>query len=252
MLAGKTILVTGAGSGIGHATCKILAKAGASIIAADLNLLAVEKTAQLVYNAGGKCWAREVDVADADSVANLFGFIQDACPRLDGAFNNAGIMGSNKPADQIEVDAWRRVLEIDLHGVFLCMRHEIQMMMGKGGGSIVNTSSVCGLVGIPAAIDYVAAKHGVVGVTRGAACDAARTGVRVNAVLPGSIKTPMVEKALAAPEFQAHYKSLVERHPIGRIGEPEEVAYLVKWLLSDEASFINGAAIPVDGGYSAR
>lgn len=252
MLAGKNILVTGAGSGIGRAACTIMADAGATIIAADLRIEEAETTAAMIAAKGGQCVVRQVDVADEISVAELFAFIRAAVPRLHGALNNAGVMGSNAPVDEIRIDDWHRVIDIDLHGVFYCMRQEIPLMMETGGGAIVNMSSVCGFVGIPAAIDYVAAKHGVVGATRGAACDTARTGVRVNAVLPGSIRTPMVSQALEAPEFQTRYRSLIERHPIGRIGEPEEVAHAVKWLLSDEASFVNGAAIPVDGGYSAR
>ncbi len=132
------------------------------------------------------------------------------------------------------------------------MKHETLAMRKTGGGAIVNNSSVNGLVGIPSASGYVASKHGVIGLTRGAACDAAVTGVRVNAVLPGMIRTPMIAELVATPEFKAQYETILARHSVGRIGEPEDVGYAVKWLLSDEASFMNGAAICVDGGYSAR
>jgi len=184
-------------------------------------------------------------------VAALFSFIEQKFGRLDGAFNNAGVGGSHKQPDELGISEWQRVIDVNLSSVFYCMRHEIALMRKTGGGAIVNTSSVCGVVGIPCAIEYVAAKHGVIGATRAGAVDTATTGVRVNAVLPGMTRTPMVEGALNAPEFEANYQTFVARHSVGRIGEPEDIAYAVKWLLSDEARFVNGAVIPIDGGYTA-
>jgi 2,5-dichloro-2,5-cyclohexadiene-1,4-diol dehydrogenase 1 len=252
MVSGKIILVTGAGSGIGRTTCEILAQGGAEVIAADISDDSARTTASLIVNGGGKALPYEVDVSDEQAVATMIDFIENRFGRLNGAFNNAGVRQHSKMTDVLSGEEWRRVIDIDLNGVFYGMKHETRLMRKGGGGAIVNTASVCGVVGLPASIEYIAAKHGVVGATRGAACEAASTGVRVNAVLPGVIRTPMSEGALDNPAFRLEYQALVDRHVIGRIGEPEDVAFAVRWLLSDEAAFVNGAAIPIDGGYTAR
>jgi NAD(P)-dependent dehydrogenase (short-subunit alcohol dehydrogenase family) len=252
VVANKVIVVTGAGSGIGRATAKVLAEGGAQVVAADVSMPGAEETAAQIADAGGQAVAFRADVANEADVAAMVSFAERRFGRLDGAVNNAGVMAHSKRTDVLSAAEWRRVIDIDLNGVFYCMRHEIELMARQGGGAIVNISSVCGMVGLPSSVEYVAAKHGVVGATRAAACEAGATKVRVNAVLPGSIRTPMVAGALEAPAFRAEYDALLARHVIGRIGEPEDVAYAVRWLLSDEASFVNGAAIPVDGGYTAR
>ena len=252
MLKDKVIIVTGSGSGIGRATALILAKAGAKVLATDALESAVRETASLVEGAGGITKAMRVDVSKEGEVAAMVAFAVKSFGRLDGAFNNAGVPMHNKLVEDLSEAEWDRVLDINLKGVFFCIKHETLAMRSTGGGAIVNTSSANGLVGQPYGAEYIASKHGVVGLTRGAACDAATTKVRVNAVLPGVIKTPMVAERLADKEFKAFFDTVLARHTVGRLGEPEDIGYAVKWLLSDEASFMNGAAVCVDGGYTAR
>ena len=169
--------------------------------------------------------------------------------RLDGAFNNAGIARKNKPLDELTLEEWDRAIRIDLTAVFLCIKYQVKAMLGTGGGAIVNTASSLGQVAIPCASEYVAAKHGVVGLTRAAGADYGARGIRVNAVLPGIIKTPLIERLMGEPSFAALKDRLIARHPMGRFGEPSEVGEAVAWLLSDAASFMNGAAVACDGGY---
>ena len=252
MLNDKVIIVTGAGSGIGRATSQILAKAGAKVVVADLSEAGAKETEQSIIDEGNVAAAMRVDVTSEADVKAMVDFAVEKFGRLDGAFNNAGIMMHSKLPDELELREWNAVLGVNLNGVYLCMKYEIAAMRKTGGGAIVNTSSVTGLVGIPYGIEYVTSKHGVIGATRGAACDAAITGVRVNAVLPGSINTPMTAAAANNPEFADIMQAILERHTVGRLGEPEDVGNAVKWLLSDEASFINGVALPVDGGYTSR
>ncbi len=252
MLNNKVIIVTGAGSGIGRATSQILAKAGAKVVVADLSEAGARETEQSIIDEGNVAAAMRVDVTSEIDVKAMVDFAVEKFGRLDGAFNNAGIMMHSKLPDELEFREWNAVLGVNLNGVYLCMKYEIAAMRKTGGGAIVNTSSVTGMVGIPYGIEYVTSKHGVLGATRGAACDAVVTGVRVNAVLPGSINTPMTAAAANNSEFADIMQAILERHTVGRLGEPEDVGYAVKWLLSDEASFINGAAIPVDGGYTSR
>lgn len=252
MLKGKVIIVTGAASGIGRATSKILAREGAKLVLADLGEAGLQSLTSEIRDAGGTGEWIKVDVSVDSDVMGMVRFTADKFGRLDGAFNNAGVMMHSKFADELKIEEWNKVINVNLSGVFYCIKHETALMRLTGGGAIVNTASICGVVGTPSAIEYVASKHGVVGLTRGAAADAANTGVRVNAVLPGSIRTPMTEEAMNLPEFAEIYEAIKARHSVGRLGEPEDVGYAVKWLLSDEAAFINGAALPVDGGYSAR
>jgi len=252
MLTGKVVIVTGAGSGIGRATSQILARAGAKIVVADMSVPHVQETENAIRAAGGVASSFRVDVAEELAVKAMVQHAIDTFGRLDGAFNNAGILMHGKTPDLLEGTEWNKVIGVNLTGVFYCMKYEIEAMRRSGGGAIVNTSSVNGIVGNPTSIEYVAAKHGVIGATKGAACDAVTTGVRVNAVLPGSIRTPMTEDLVNNPDFAAFYATVLDRHTIGRLGEPEDVGYAVKWLLSDEAAFVNGAAIPIDGGYTSR
>lgn len=252
MLKDKVIIVTGAGSGIGLATAVILARAGAKLALAGRDEAKLEQAAGEIREVGGTAVTVVVDVSkEADVVAMVERTVSEF-GHLDGAFNNAGVEMRNRLTSDLTADDWERVFDVDVTGVFLCMRHEIKAMQRTGSGAIVNNSSMNGLVAIPHATEYVAAKHAVIGMTRGASSEARETGVRVNAVLPGLIMTPMIDRLKDDPGFNDHYASALERHSVGRFGKPEDVGYTVKWLLSDEASFINGAMIAVDGGYTAR
>jgi 2,5-dichloro-2,5-cyclohexadiene-1,4-diol dehydrogenase 1 len=250
LLDDKVMIVTGAGSGIGRAAAQIFAADGARVALFDRDTDSNEETRGLIGDAA-RAWT--CDVADEASVAHSVAGVVDVFGRLDGAFNNAGIEMANKLVSDLDAADWSRMMGINLTGVFLCMKYQTQAMQATGGGAIVNNSSGDGIIGAPYASDYVAAKHGVVGLTRAAACEARYTGVRVNAVLPGLILTPMVEERLFGnPAFAAQVAPMVERHSIGRFGRPEEVGNAACWLLSDRASFVNGALLTVDGGYTAR
>lgn len=171
--------------------------------------------------------------------------------RIDGAFNNAGLESHQKPLAELSREEWQKVIDIDLTAVFLCIKHQVLAMLRTGGGAIVNTASSLGKVAIPAAAEYVSAKHGVIGLTRSAAADYSARGIRVNAVLPGVIRTPMFERVVNEPAFQTHFERTKARHSIGRFGMHSEVGEACAWLLSDAASFVTGAAMEVDGGYLA-
>ena len=252
VLQDKVIIVTGAASGIGLATSMILAEAGAKVLVSGRTGAELEGVVRKIAEAGGVAAAVEADVSrEADVVAMVDRALAEF-GRLDGAFNNAGIEMHNKLADELDAADWDSVLNINARSVFLCMKYEVRAMRKTGGGAIVNNSSMNGLVAIPHATEYTASKHAVNGATRGAASEARETGVRVNAVLPGLIMTPMIEKLKNDPGFKDHFATALERHSVGRFGKPEDVAYAVKWLLSDEAAFVNGAMVAVDGGYTAR
>jgi 2,5-dichloro-2,5-cyclohexadiene-1,4-diol dehydrogenase 1 len=256
LLQGKVVIITGAGSGIGRAAARLFAAEGARACLFDIDDAANRATAALIADDGhsASCW--QVDVASEIDVSGAVAAVVEKFGRLDGAFNNAGIEMANKSVSDLTLDDWQHMMAINLNGVFLCMKYQTRAMdlSGAGsGGAIVNMSSGDGIIGAPYASDYVAAKHGVVGLTRAAACEARYTGVRVNALLPGLILTPMVEERLFAnPAFESQVAPMIERHSIGRFGKPEEVAEAACWLLSDRASFINGAMLTVDGGYTAR
>jgi NAD(P)-dependent dehydrogenase (short-subunit alcohol dehydrogenase family) len=251
MLQGKIALVTGGSTGIGKASSLAFAREGATVVVSDINVDGGEETARLIRESGGKAIFIKADVLLAAEVEALVNKAVATYGRLDCAFNNAGIAGAiGASTHEYPDESWDRVLGINLKGVWLCMRYEIPQMLQQGGGAIVNTASIWGLVGAPGAAAYVASKHGVVGLTRAAALEYAPQGIRINAVNPGTIRTPILDPFIAAiPEFES---MMTARHPIGRIGMPEEIAEAVVWLCSEAASFVIGQNLPVDGGYTTQ
>lgn len=248
MVAGKVIMITGAGGGIGRECCLVLAAAGARLIVTDISESG-EATAAAVRATGGEAKFVRADLGSESEIAALIAGAVATYGRLDGAFNNAGVEQKNKALADLSLAEWERAIRIDLTAVFLCMKYQIPAMLRNGGGAIVNTASSLGRVSIANASDYVAAKHGVIGLTRAASTDYAAKGVRVNAVLPGITSTPLILRLCDDPAFSVFLEKARERHPIGRFGEPREIGETVKWLLSDAASFVTGADIAVDGGY---
>ncbi|GGZ16906.1 SDR family NAD(P)-dependent oxidoreductase [Novosphingobium colocasiae] len=249
MVEDKVIIVTGGGSGIGRATCDTLARNGAKVIVADLDAASAHVAAEAITAEGGVATAVKVDVADEASVEAMVAFAVATYGKLDGAVNNAGIEMSNKPVHELSAEEWRRVIDVDLSGVFFCVKHEVREMK-KNGGAIVNTSSGAGLRGQINAVDYVAAKHGVQGITKAVATEVGAFGIRINSVNPGLIMTPMVrDRLMHDPVFDKALDGLRQRHHIGRFGEVQEVANAIMWLLSGQSSFVTGAPLLVDGGY---
>ena len=246
---GKVALVTGGGTGIGRATALVFAAKGAAVVVADVDAKEAGQTAELVKKAGGKALFVQADVSKAADCQNMVAKAVEAFGRLDFACNNAGIGGDQKPTAEYSIESWNKVISINLSAVFFGMRAQIPAMLKAGGGAIVNMSSILGQVAFASSAGYVAAKHGVVGLTKTAALDYSSQGIRVNAVGPGFIKTPLISSLEQNPDV---YNMLVSLHPIGRLGEAEEVAELVVWLSSPKASFVSGAYIPVDGGYLTR
>ena len=246
----KVALVTGAGSGIGRAAARIFAREGAKVAAADVNQASAEETVGLISAAGGEAFGLQADVSKAAEVEAMVATVVETYGRLDCAFNNAGIEGAlASTADYTEAD-WAPVIAVNLTGVWLCMKYEIPRMLETGGGAIVNTSSAAGLLGAPRMPAYVASKHGVVGLTKTAALEYAKSGVRVNAVCPGVIDTSMVGRL--KERRPRMFEKIVRGEPIGRIGRPEEIAETAVWLCSDAASFVTGHAMSVDGGIVAQ
>jgi NAD(P)-dependent dehydrogenase (short-subunit alcohol dehydrogenase family) len=245
----KTALITGAGSGIGRTCAQLFAAEGARVVVSDVDVEGGKETVRLVEDAGGEGIFVKADVSIPEDCQNMVSKAVETYGRLDVAVNNAGIGGEANLIADYTIEGWQKLIGINLSGVFYCMKYEIPEMLVVGGGAIVNMASILGQVGFATAPAYVSSKHGVVGLTEVAAIEYGKQGIRVNAVGPGFIRTPMIS---ALEQDKQIYEQLVSLHPIGRLGEPEEVANLVVWLCSDKASFITGGYYPVDGGYLAR
>jgi NAD(P)-dependent dehydrogenase (short-subunit alcohol dehydrogenase family) len=254
MLDGKVIIITGAASGMGRSAASIFAAAGAKVLLADRSAEAGKGVAQAVRDAGGAAHFHQTDVSDESAVQAMVAAAIDTFGRLDGAFNNAGVPMQLKLLPDLTRAEYQATCDINQGGVFLCMKYEIDAMRRTGGGAIVNNSSAAGQMAVPYAAEYIASKHAVVGLTRAGSAEARQTGVRVNAILPGNILTPMLDQLNERANFFSadHTAWVAERHSIGRFGQPEDVARAAKWLLSDESAFINGVCLPVDGGFLAR
>jgi NAD(P)-dependent dehydrogenase (short-subunit alcohol dehydrogenase family) len=252
ILDGKSALITGGGGGIGRATALAFAREGARVAVADLMAEAARETVALVNATGGQAISLSGDMSQDADVRAMIKAVVGAHGRLDCAFNNAGIAGwqvdaaGKKTADWSE-EAFDRMIAVNLKGVWLCMRHELPQMQTQGGGAIVNTASIAGLTGLPSSSAYVAAKHGVIGLTKTAAIEYAEANIRVNAVCPGYIRTRMTESAM-----QLRGEAILAHTPLKRMGNPEEIAEMVVWLCSERASYVSGAAYNVDGGYMAN
>jgi NAD(P)-dependent dehydrogenase (short-subunit alcohol dehydrogenase family) len=245
---GKVAIVTGGGSGIGAAISRQLGGEGAEVVVADVDAEAAHAVATEIRSLGGKARDFVVDVSDAVAVEKLVDFAVQECGGLHLAVNNAGIDGVRKATADYPLDNWMKLINVNLNGVFYCMKYEIAAMLGQGGGAIVNMSSVLGSVGLPTAPAYTAAKHAIVGLTKVAAMEYARLGIRINAVAPGWIETPL----LSEHSEIATTRRMMALQPMGRRGTPEEVSALVCFLLSEQASFIAGSCHLVDGAYSAH
>ena len=249
-LRDKVAIVTGGSSGIGRASSLAFGREGAKVVVADMAVEGGEKTVEMIRQAGGEATFVEADVCKAADVEAL---VRQAIKQYDGldcAHNNAGIAGAMAPTDQCTEENWDRIINTNLKGVWLCMKYEIPAIVEQGGGTIVNTASTAGLVGSPHASAYAASSHGVIGLTKSAALEYAKAGIRVNAVCPGVIRTPMIERYITDnPQVEAR---LISGCPAGRMGASDEVAAVVVWLSSQDSSFVTGHALPADGGRVAQ
>ncbi|MBI4595260.1 MAG: SDR family oxidoreductase [Candidatus Tectomicrobia bacterium] len=250
LLIGKVALVTGGGSGIGRASAWLFAREGAKVLVTDIDMESGQETVKQIKDGGSEALFIKADVSKAPEVEGLIRQTVAAYGRLDCAHNNAGIEGIGGRIPEISEESWDSIIAINLRGVWLCMKYEIPQMLKQGSGAIVNTASVAGLVGMPGSGAYVASKHGVIGLTKTAALEYAKAGVRINAVCPGVIHTPMAERI--AGRHPGAMKAMSAAQPVGRTGKPEEIAEAVVWLCSEAASLVTGQALAVDGGYVAR
>src|SRR5665213_1544496 len=241
----KVALITGAASGIGRAAALAFAAEGARVAILDRSPDALKTVELSVKDAGGEVLAITCDVSSLDQVEAAINQIVDRFGRLDIAFNNAGVENKAAPVHEIDIDEWDRIIGINLRGTFICMKHELAQMVKQGGGVVVNTSSGAGIRGVAGGAAYAASKHAIIGLTRSAALDYARQNIRVNAVLPGNIETPMMDRFTGGDIQKA-----IDLEPVGRLGKPEEIAEAVLWMASDLGGFVTGAATVIDGGWS--
>jgi NAD(P)-dependent dehydrogenase (short-subunit alcohol dehydrogenase family) len=247
---GKVALVTGAASGIGRATALAFGRAGACVVVADTSVDGGHATAAMIVEAGGKALFVQTNVTRAAEVEALIDKTVTYYGRLDCAFNNAGIQEENQLLADGDDAQFDRIMNVNVKGVWLCMKYQLRQMLAQGSGAIVNNASALGLVGAPAHAIYAASKHAVVGLTKSAAVEYARSGIRINSLCPGSVKTPMLARALGREEALSEKKQRAA-HPIGRFAEPAEIANAALWLCSEQASFVTGHQLAVDGGLTA-
>lgn len=246
-MKGKTVIITGAASGIGKATAELFAKEGANVVVSDVNEIAAKVVSEDIVSNGGKAVFIKTDVSKPEEMEKLVEFAVKTYGKLDIAVNNAGIGGEINPIADMSIEGWHRVIGVNLNSLFYGLKYQIQAMLKGGGGSIVNVSSILGSVGFAGSAGYASAKHGILGLTQTAAMEYSAKNIRVNSVGPGFIETPLLDALDDVMKSQ-----LVALHPIGRLGRSEEVAELIFWLGSDKASFVTGSYHPVDGGYLAR
>ncbi|SEA05013.1 SDR family NAD(P)-dependent oxidoreductase [Marinobacterium iners] len=244
---GKTALITGAASGIGKATAIKLASEGAAVVVADLHEQAAQAVVAEITGAGGKAAAFGGDFTSPSVNEAAVAFAVETFGALHLAFNNAGIIGPQGPLHEVDIDGYKKLIDINLDAVFYGLKYEVPAILAAGGGAIVNTASILGLVGTPGYVPYVTAKHAVSGLTKSAALQYSAKGIRINSVHPGYIDTPLLNEL-----SREEYDSLVALHPMGRLGTSEEVANVVAFLLSDDAAFVSGSQYTVDGGYTAQ
>jgi 2,5-dichloro-2,5-cyclohexadiene-1,4-diol dehydrogenase 1 len=247
-LKGKSIVVTGGASGIGRSAAFLLAEAGALLTIADLNESGCVETVAKINAQGGRAQWIRADVSTEAEAQQIVGLALKTYGHLYGACNTAGVAPASKPLCELTIADWNRVISINLTAPFLCLKYQVPAILASGAGSIVIVASTASLVGVPLAAEYCASKAGVLGLVRSASCEYASRGVRVNAVLPGVTRTPMLEAALKDNGLEKYFASI---HPIGRFAEPQEIATAIRWLLSEEASFVTGSAMTADGGMTS-